>query len=315
MTKIATYHMGHLCLPLVLLLASLFLTATAACSSDDCIACQSTTKCDMQTGCRSEKDDPDVGPPTFVRCVNETTPCGRVVEHNCKPEMSPIALLCVSLFGVLAIFIGCGCISGQLRGVKLEKEKRMRYRTNGTRLNGVVLSKRQRQIASGNDGNTRTERDMTVEYQYAEANGQMVHTSKNFSDIEEQVYKSCTEQGTIEVVTMATTTGDTRHFMLAAYVDSNTLGLPNTCCMVVLFGIFTIAGCGISFGISLGLILPVEPTLGVFGVVIGVFALVTSWFVARTLINKRFAQLHEKPRGTISATIEMGNAGGNSIVQ
>ena len=293
--------------PLTLvLLASLFLTATAsACSSDDCTACQGITKCDAQTGCRSinedEGPDREDGPsPTFVRCVNESTPCDREVEYcGGGSEMGSIALLGVSAFGAIFICFGCGCMSGVLRSVALEKEKRVRYRTDGTRLNGVVLSKRQRQVASGDQGNTRTERDMTVEYQYAEANGQMVRTSKNFASIEERVYESCAEQGIIEIVTMATTTGDTRHFMLASYVDSDTLGLPNKCCMVVLFGIFTVAGLGMSFGISLGLILPLEPALGVLGVVIGVFALVSSWFGARTLSNKRSAQLHEKPSGTI----------------
>ena len=115
---------------------------------------------------------------------------------------------------------------------------------------------------------------------------------------------------------MATTTGDTRHFMLAAYVDSDTLGQPNKCCLVVFFSIFTVVGLGMSFGISLGLILPLEPTLGVVGVVIGIFALVTSWIGCRMSVNKRFALLQKNPRGTISAAIEMGNvAGAITVVQ
>ena len=122
-------------------------TASAACS-DDCTACQGTTNCNAQTGCRSINEDqgPDreEGPsPIFVRCVN-------------KPHLANV-----------------------------------KWSTAVT-----------------------------------------VRTSKIFSNIEELLYMSCAEQGTIEVVTMATTTGDTRHFMLAAYVDSSTLGLPNTCCMV-----------------------------------------------------------------------------------
>jgi hypothetical protein len=232
-------------------------------------------------------------------------------------EMGPLGLLGASAFGAFFIFVGCGSMSVTLRGAALEKEKREKYRTGGTRLNGIVLSKRQRTVASGQNS-ARTEYDMTIEYQYdAEANGQTVRTSKIFSNIEELLYMSCAEQGTIEVVTMATTTGDTRHFMLAAYVDSSTLGLPNTCCMVAFNSIFTVAGLGMSFGISLGLILPLEPALGVVGVVIGIVAIVISWIGGRMSVNKRFAQLQENPRGTISATtIEMGNvAGPMTVVQ
>ena len=310
---------------LVLLLFFFSATASAACSSDDCTACQGTTTCDAQTGCRAinedEGPDREDGPsPTFVRCVNESTPCERKVEYcgdngGGGSEMGPLGLLGASAFGAFFTFVGCGSMSGLLRGAALEKEKRVKYRTGGTRLNGIVLSKRQRTVASGQNS-ARIEHDMTIEYQYAEANGRTVRTSKDFFDIEERLFKSCAEQGTIEVVTMATTTGDTRHFMLAAYVDSNTLGLPNKCCMVVVFGIFTVAGLAMSFGISLGLILPLDPALGVVGVVIGIVALVVSWIGGRMSVNKRFAQLQENPRGTISAAMEMGNvAGPMAVVQ
>lgn len=309
---------------LLVLLYFFSATASAACS-DDCTACQGTTTCDAQTGCRAinedEGPDREDGPsPTFVRCVNESTPCEREVEYcgdggDGGSEMGPLGLLGASAFGAFFTFVGCGSMSGLLRGAALEKEKRVKYRTGGTRLNGIVLSKRQRTVASGQNS-ARIEHDMTIEYQYAEANGRTVRTSKDFFDIEERLFKSCAEQGTIEVVTMATTTGDTRHFMVAAYVDSNTLGLPNKCCMVVVFGIFTVAGLAMSFGISLGLILPLDPALGVVGVVIGIVALVLSWIGGRMSVNKRFAQLQENPRGTISAAIEMGNvAGPMAVVQ
>ena len=71
--------------------------------------------------------------------------------------------------------------------------------------------------------------------------------------------------------------------------------------MVVLFCILSIAGYGMSCGISLRLILPVEPMWNPHLCIFrychrGLRLVVTLWFVARTLINKRLAQLHEKPR-------------------
>ena len=269
------------------------------CSTEDCAACGSPSDCDSAQ-CRWEDDDISCRTP---HDTHHDTHHDESDNNNEDYEgLSPIAGLGVVAFtGIFAGVGGC-VIFGPLVKAKLERKKRKHYRDNGDRVHGVVTGKSSRIVSGGENSADQTVYSLTVEVQ-SMVNGQDMRACKSMEDyIDNTIYNAVTEGGTVQVTTIASLTGDPRHFMLSEIADSDTKGLPTTFgnAFLICFGfVFCVAGVAGSFGTAVVLIMPQDIPIGIVGLLIALIMLIALPYLCAKWIEKKFEKEKSSPSGSV----------------